>query len=185
MASNHNASDTPDNSDNKQLIEFYKEICINIRATDDISFKILQAIPITSALGSGTLTYLQGPNQLNGRLAGAVIPISLLGALITFGLFKFELKNIRKCRWLIACAARLETQLQPARHLTNEGLPFRGIASQADLRAQRMEQIDISSRGKKLWDWGKTEAEKFIYITAIIAWLIPTLVAIHALSAGK
>jgi hypothetical protein len=184
MANNHSTSDTSDISGNK-LIEFYKEICTNIRASDDISFKILQATPIISALGSGTLTYLQGPSQLNGRLAVAVIVFSVFGALITFGLFKFELRNIRKCKWLIACAVRLEAQLLPVRQLTNEDLPFRGIASQADLGAQRMEQIDISSRGEKRRYWGKTEAEKFIYVTAIIAWLIPAAVAIHALSAGK
>jgi hypothetical protein len=41
------------------LMEFYKEICTNIRATDEISFKILGAVPVISALGSGALTYLK------------------------------------------------------------------------------------------------------------------------------
>ena len=40
-------------------LDIYKEICANIRATDDISFKLLGFVPVSSGIGAGALVLLE------------------------------------------------------------------------------------------------------------------------------
>jgi hypothetical protein len=164
----------------KDLMEFYKEICASIRATDEISFKILGAVPVISALGSGALTYLKPDCQL----AVPFIVLSLIFALVTVGLFMWELRNIQKCKWLIARAARIEEQIQAALRLPEKAcLPFYHSfkGELGDLAATSMDGISLSSKGKWCKMWGKTEAAKLIYVLAFLAWLVPAVMAMCAL----
>jgi len=164
------------------LIEFYKEICTNIRATDDISFNILRAVPVVSALGSGALTFLQSPDQPSNQPACAVAALALLGALVTVGLFRWELRNIQKCKWLIACAGDVEHEVIDKLLLTTKGRPpFRGMISDGDPKPAKMDDTSVSSKGKWLRPrkWGKTESAKLIYAAAVVAWLIPVAIAVQ------
>lgn len=81
----------------------YREICASIRTTDDISFKLLGFVPLVS--GAGIVAALLGSDVL---WSPAIYLISLLGAGITFGFFRWELKNIMICNWLIHCAQAVE-----------------------------------------------------------------------------
>jgi hypothetical protein len=72
----------------------YVEICTNIRETDDISFKLLGLVPLIS--GAGVVVALLNSDVL---WSPAIYLISILGAGITFGLFRWELKNILICNW--------------------------------------------------------------------------------------
>jgi hypothetical protein len=127
----------------------YKEICQNIRETDDISFKLLNLVPLGSSLGGGVLTVLQKNTLLQPApppvTAAAIVLLSLAGAIIVFGLHKWELRNIQKCKWLIDRAADLETL---------------GSAQYKGWNEQKTK-------------WGKTKAESVIYIASMLIWLIP------------
>src|SRR5262245_46368322 len=107
-------------------IDFYKEICSNIRVTDEISFKLLGIVPIISGIGSGALSMLGKSQSLTGYTNFAVFSLSVFGALITCGLFIWELKNIRKCAWLINRAADFEKHLLKKNHPL-ESIQFAGM----------------------------------------------------------
>ncbi len=49
-------NDKPAASETADALAVYKELCQNIRATDDISFSILRAVPATAGVGSTVLT---------------------------------------------------------------------------------------------------------------------------------
>jgi len=138
------------------LESIYKEICQNIRETDAISFKLLNLVPLGSALGGGILAIL-GKNallQTTSRpvTASAIVLLSAAGATIVFGLHKWELRNIQKCNWLIDKASDLE----------REGA------------AQYKGWSDQKPEGK----WGKTRAEKLIYNASMLIWMIPVVMLV-------
>jgi hypothetical protein len=166
------ASDNP----NSLSVDIYKEICTNIRVTDDISFKLLGTVPLASGIGSGALVILERSKLLEGNRYPAIVLVGLsaIGALITVGLFRWELRNIQKCRWLIARAASFETQI-----LVKPNLQFGGMANEQDLSAKAIDEVCVPSLFKK--PWGKTQAEKLIYLTTVGAWLLPLGIAMHKL----
>jgi hypothetical protein len=153
------------------LMQVYKDVCDNIRVTDDISFKLLGAVPAVSGVGSGILAFLGKDAGTDGTETAYVI-LALLGAAVTLGLFRWELRNIQKCKWLIACAARLEEKLFP--HAT--GPQFRGMASKEDLGADALNRIKVASISDR--PWGKTQSVRLIYSAAVVAWLVPVGIAI-------
>ena len=128
----------------------YKEICENIRETDRISFKLLSLVPLSSGVGAGVLTLLQKSALLENiprpGLAVAMVLLSLIAASIVFGLYKWELRNIQKCNWLIGRAAALEKS--------------GGISQYEGWENQET-------------SWGKTRSEKLIYRIAIAVWFVP------------
>lgn len=159
----------------EHLLDIYKDVCSNIRITDETSFKLLSTVPIVSGLGSGALTLLEKDDFLKNFADIAVVSLSLLGAVITIGLFRWELRNIQKCSWLISRAAILEDVLFPDNKLN---LQFSGIG-QKNIDAQDIKEVKITS----IFDtpWGKTQAEKLIYSAAIIVWLIPAGIVLYKL----
>ena len=152
----------------------YKEICQNIRVTDDISFKLLGTVPLAAGVGSGALTILEKSKFLEGYAGFAVLVLSLFGALMTFAFLQWELRNIQKCQWFIARAAMLERQFL----LSDTGkLQYDGMASQDDLEASELKSIRLSPMLK--FPWGKTQAEKLIYGLAVATWFVPMVIALH------
>jgi hypothetical protein len=121
----------------------YAETCANIRATDDISFKLLGIVPLLS--GATLLTFFL-KEHVAAEKAPLVITLSLFAALITLGLFRWELRNIQTCSWLRRRAEALE----------------RCVVTSAVAPQQPQPPLSI----------GKTEAEKWIYSVTIIAWLV-------------
>ena len=93
------------------VLDLYKEICANIRDTDEISFKLLRIVPLSSGLGAGALVLLDKSGLLEAFAAWAVIALSLLGAIVTIGLFRWERRNIKRCLWLISRAAIIESDI--------------------------------------------------------------------------
>lgn len=133
----------------------YKEICENIRETDRISFTLLSLVPTASGIGAGILTFLQYTSFFDALPRNTVhailVVLALAGATISFGLYKWELRNIQKCSWLVKSAADLETE--------GVNCQFKGWSSENSA-------------------WGKTQAEKLIYRIAIALWLIPIFVVV-------
>jgi len=132
----------------------YGEICTNIRARDDISFKLIGLIPFLS--GAGITVAI-----LNEKLiwSHGIFLLSILGAAVTLGIFRWELRNIQRCLWLESCASDIECKIIP-----------NGIG-----------QFYRLPKAPRLFFWkllvGKECSEKFIYALNIAAWLLlPVLV---------
>jgi hypothetical protein len=122
---------------------FYAEICSSIRATDDISFKLMGFVPLVS--GAALLTFFL-KEKIAAEKAPLVVALALFAALVTLGLFRWELRNIQTCSWLRRRAEALEEALVNASGAPRQPKPPLKI--------------------------GKTEAEKLIYSVTVLAWLI-------------
>ncbi len=165
----------PANQDqtDKPLLDLYKEICNNIRVTDDISFKLLGLVPILSGVGSTALTLIDKNRSVSSYSDYVVMSLSILGAVVTFGLFRWELRNIQKCNWLISRAAKLEPLIFKS---WRDARQYEGVARDEHIRASSLNEISDKSKQKR--SWGKTQSERLIYIAAIIAWLVPLAIVL-------
>lgn len=122
---------------------YYDKLNENIRYTDEISFKLLGLVPLFS--GSGALLAVLKSEYF---WSSAIYVIAAFGALVTLGLFRWELRNIQTCLWLIARGADVE-------QAENEKKPGQ-----------------FYQRTKPPMGVGKTKAEKFIYGATIFIWLL-------------
>jgi len=140
----------------------YAEICASIRVTDDISFKLLGLVPLLS--GSTILAVLLKSEAL---WSPSIYAFAIFGAVVTFALLRWEMRNIQTCSWLRNRAADIERRaLRPAEGL---GAFYR--------RSEPPELV-----GRRI---GKTEAEKIIYCATTFAWLaVPWAVSAAARAKG-
>lgn len=121
----------------------YAETCSSIRATDEISFKLMGFVPLVSG---AALLSLFLKESISPEKAPLVVALALFAALITLGLFRWELRNIQTCSWHRRRAEALEEALVKTSGAPRQPKPPLGI--------------------------GKTEAEKAIYSVTILIWLI-------------
>ena len=120
----------------------YVETCTTIRATDEISFKLMGLVPLISGASLLSLSLKQTLPEKDAL----VVVLALFAALITLGFFRWELRNIQTCNWLRRRAEVLASKLVETSGAPVQPRPPDGI--------------------------GKTEAEKLIYCVSILAWLI-------------
>jgi hypothetical protein len=125
----------------------YQQIYEQVRAKDDVSFKLLSLVPLISGAGISIL--------LKTDIAwGLKCFVSLFGATVTFSIFRWELRNIQWCDWLLKRAKRIEGA---------------GIPPAPGLR--------IGPRRRVVF--GKTESEALLHNAVIDAWLLlPGVVAL-------
>lgn len=119
----------------------YEQLWENIRFTDEVSFKLLGLVPFVSGA-----TFAVALVRGQAFWSPAVFYLSLFGALVTLGLFRWELRNIKTCNYL------------------------KGLISSGD----QSNPTDSNIAPGLVWNMlpiGKTEAEKFIYSVCILAWL--------------
>jgi hypothetical protein len=177
---NEKSSITLDPEHNKLLIKVYEEICTNIRISDDISFKLLSFVPLISGSGAAILTLGKIWSEISSL---AIILISLIAAIITFGLFKWEMRNVQKCDWLIKRAAELEQlHFRPEEPNEEQGniRQFAGWPNEKKPPLFGKSREGIKKRGINAWhkkEMGKSEAERIIYWASIGAWLVPIIMA--------
>jgi hypothetical protein len=146
-------------------------MCTDIRFTDDISLKLLGLIPLVS--GAGILTVLfAGPDR--SRWEAAVLGgfVGLLGAIVTFSVYRWECRNIEFCefrRGQVACLEKnavLLSQNGVAHERPPAPVVCFGLWRQksGNTNAQR---ICVG------WQWqiGKTQAERVLYTSVMISWL--------------
>jgi hypothetical protein len=106
-------------------------------------------VPLLSGATFLTL-FLKG--KVPTETAPIIVTLSLFAALITLGLFRWELRNIQTCSWLRRRAELLESI----------------VVTEARSPKQPPPPLKI----------GKTEAEKLVYSVTVIAWLsIPIVVS--------
>src|SRR5438552_1862610 len=82
----------------------YDAIQKGISETDEVSFKLMGYIPIAS--GGGLLAILVGGKEVALPIS-VVSMFALFAAVLTVGLFWWELWNIQLCHWYIKLAAAL------------------------------------------------------------------------------
>ena len=124
--------------------KLYERLCADIRATDEISFKLLGLVPLVS--GTALITVVLGDPPLDESL---VVVLALFAAAITFGVFRWELRNLQTCRWLIRCAEYIEEEALGRQDSPNR-LPLQPKPPQG---------------------LSKRHAEKWIYAVTIATWL--------------
>ena len=125
--------------------KIYEQLSADIRATDDISFKLLGLVPLVS--GTGLIALMLAKDALPSPQI--IILLSLFAGAITLGLFRWELRNIQNFKWLIKYADKLEKKA-----------------------LEHAEAIDAyEHQPDSPQGIGKTEAEKFIYAATITTWL--------------
>ena len=118
----------------------YQQMYEQVRAKDDISFKLLSLVPLISGAGISIL--------IKTDIAwGLKCFVSLFGAAVTFSIFRWELRNIGWCDWLLTQARQID-------HADRPPVP--------KLRISPRKRVGI----------GKTEAETILYLTVILAWLM-------------
>lgn len=129
----------------------YAEICSSIRTTDEISFKLLGLVPLVS--GAGIVLLLDD----NRPWSPVTIFIGLFGAAVTFAIYRWEVRNIKICKWLRDRAEDLERE---------------------ELALDKGQFYKRDDPPKVLgWRMGKTEAEQLLYAVIIGAWLLLPIVA--------
>lgn len=117
----------------------YQVLHERIRAKDEVSFKLLSLVPLISGVGISIL--------VKADIAwGLRCFVSVFGATVTFGIFRWELRNIQWCDELMIRANTIE-------NVTNPDPPW--------LRVPLFRRRFV----------GKTEAELILYLAVILAWL--------------
>ena len=129
-------------------LKLYELYLNKIKETDEISFKLLSLVPLISGVGIFTLltqnTIKIGENEMQ-------IPIivfwltGIFGALITYCIYRWELRNIQTCKAYRDEAKKIEEK--------------------------ELGQVGIFMNFPKT-TIGKTEAEKGIYFLTIFFWLL-------------
>jgi hypothetical protein len=144
------------------LEKVYAEICANIKALDENSFKLLSFVPLVS--GSAIVVVL-----LKGEagLSCITILLSLIGASVTFGLYRWEFRNIQICKWLQERADEIERNCFGVERGKEQ------FAIRAQEPPPRFENHDFDDLHKFLGcSIYQRRAETIIYWTTIIGWLL-------------
>ena len=131
-------------SDSVTPAKMYEVLQAGIKETDEICFKLLGLVPLVN--GAALLTAVLG---IGSSRAPAIFVLSLFGAVVTLGLFWWELRNIRYCLWYIALAESFEGAV-----LVQVGVPE-----------------EVRKRPTAPGGVGKRKAEKLIYSTVVFSWL--------------
>ncbi|MEU5950378.1 hypothetical protein ABZ793_33210 [Micromonospora sp. NPDC047465] len=137
------------------LNNVYQEICANIRATDDVSLKLLAAVPLVTGVGIVLLMRAPGAKIPDT----AIVLLSIFAALVTFAVYRWERKNIANCRHFRQWAATLERDFYGLRQEDLESAP--NVLPHARIQTPR--SLGLA--------WTKTEALQLLYGAAILGWL--------------
>lgn len=121
--------------------EIYSQYFASLRATDEISFKLLGLVP-SATVTAVVVAMLKG----EALWSKSVFGLSLVGAFITLGLYRWELRNIKTCSFLLGQIENLD-HIDRSTLNTAPGL-FRDFL-----------KID------------KTKSEKWIYSVTVSIWL--------------
>jgi hypothetical protein len=123
----------------------FEELMAHIRFTDEISFKLLGLVPLLTVAAIAAVL-------LKGEVESSVLLLllSLFAATITWALFAWELRNIQTCSWCRHRAAEIES----------------------DFGELRLSVGHFSRFPEAFLRLGKTAAEKVVYSSTILGWLL-------------
>jgi hypothetical protein len=86
----------------------YEKICQAHEAITDFRAKLLAFLPIVSGAG---IFLLIGDKSPTASQLPYLLPIGIFGALVTLGLFCYELRGIQECHALRECGKSVEQKL--------------------------------------------------------------------------
>lgn len=133
------------------LDRVYGELCAEVRSTDDVSFRLLWVL-LTLAAAGIAISVLEADTVW----PSAIYPMAVFGATVSFGLFRWELRNLQICRRAIRAVVELDEAAGSA-------------AGEERKTARRFP--GLSAPRILGWPFGKTQAEKLIYSATILLWL--------------
>jgi len=94
----------------KILLAEYQEVCKSHSGITDFRAKLLAFLPIASGTGVGLLVF-QSKGEASDSGSGLLIGLGIFGAIVTIGLFLYELRQIDVCKQLRNHATWIERQL--------------------------------------------------------------------------
>ncbi|MFY1695980.1 hypothetical protein [Solwaraspora sp. WMMA2101] len=133
----------------------YQELCAHTRATDEISLKLMTAIPLVT--GIGIVLLMRSPATAVPQVA--VVLLSLFAALVTFAIYRWERKNMENCRHFRQWAAFLEQDYYGLRQIEAGSAP--SVLPHGRIPPPR--RFGLA--------WTKTEALRLLYGVAVLGWL--------------
>jgi hypothetical protein len=139
-----------------ELMDVYGEVCAQLRATDEISLKLLTAVPVVTGIGVSLLA--KTPNQDTSQ--GVRSALGFFAAVVTFAIYRWERKNIATCSHLRRWAQVIERD--------HVGLPL-PTADPGDPTTHPHGPVSAPRAFGR--QWGKTQAEILLYWTAILSWV--------------
>jgi len=132
------------------LLAEYSEICKSFHGISEFRGKLLALLPIVSGAGISLLI-----SKNYSIESSHLLPVGIFGALVTLGLFFYELRGIQKCKSLIALGARLE-------------------------HALKLEAGQFSDRPTRIAGFiGSETAGWVVYMTVLLGWLYVAFVGIQ------
>jgi hypothetical protein len=94
----------------KILLAEYAEVCKSHAGITDFRAKLLALLPLASGAGIGLLI-ARGSGEVSQTEAGLLVALGIFGAVVTAGLFVYELRQIDLCKQMRNHAAWIEKQL--------------------------------------------------------------------------
>lgn len=178
--------------DDNDTAEVFTQLNENIRYTDEVSFRLLGFVPFISG-GA-----IMGALITKGAIAtSGVYMLSLFGAVITYFLFRWELRNISTCKHFRDQRSHLQNKLlgikftkADAIFATKPAKPplFPRIRKTAVDKAESSVAKEPDNRRqflrRKEFDLGKTEAARGIYFVSICAWLCLPIIYLRPSNGG-
>lgn len=90
----------------------YQQVCTSYHAIDDFRAKLLGFLPLVSGAGIFLLLNDAISDPLKRNAAKQfLLPIGIFGAVVTLGLFAYEIYGIKRCHALILTGTRIERLL--------------------------------------------------------------------------
>jgi len=134
------------------LLAQYTEVCKSFHGISEFRGKLLALLPIVS--GAGISLLISKNYSID---SSHLLPVGVFGALVTLGLFFYELRGIQKCKSLIALGGKLE-------------------------RALKIESGQFNDRPKRIGGFiGSETAGWVVYMTVLLGWLYVGFVGIQTI----
>jgi hypothetical protein len=167
------------------LLTEYQEVCKSHTAITDFRAKLLALLPITSGTGIGLLV-IQGNGEPSRTEASLLVALGIFGALVTVGLFLYELRQIDVCKQLRNHAGWIEKELgiEAGQFGGRRGrLSLRDVYSPSahKKRDKSLEELEVSGKKNEPGEQpsglikrpfiGAEAAGFTIYHTVFVAWL--------------
>jgi hypothetical protein len=138
----------------------YRACCEGARATDEISLKLLTALPVVTGVGVGLVL---PDGSAGGAESARAVVVGLFGLLASFAVYRWELRNVQTCSLYLERAAQIEEMylIPPGGGGGRIEPPHRRPAPPLPVLAGR--RIPAGGIGKR-------RAETLLYVTVMCAW---------------